>query len=252
MKNLVLQFTIDIFTLDLCSILVMFAIHSYSVVCTLFLITRTLILILETLSFADHHDKRKSVLHNQIKPGVTRDAMNRLHAIDVFEEVKDNHLTGQEFCFKLYKSHVSIEPKLPRLAKPSNCENAGGSCPTQPLGRVHAREVELRVANAQQLIIRVKTDGKHHSSDGCERHFKLKVNVKNEKVRRKRWGVWREACHRSMLGMEDLVPTNTGQRTNKLKLGEDKNKRTFSPSKDARIRQILQPICEAWKRSLNA
>lgn len=228
----------------------MFAIRNYSVMCTLFLITRTLILILETFSFADHHDKRKSMSHNliQIKPDVTRDAMNRLHAIDVFEEVKDNHLTGQEFCFKLYKSHVSIEPKLPRLAKPSNCENAGGSCPTPPPERVHAREVELRVANAQQLIIRVKTDRKHHISEACERHFKLKVNVKNENVRRKRWGNWREACHRSMLGMEDLVPTNTGQRTNKIKISGDIYRRPFSPSKDARIRQILQPMCEAWRR----
>lgn len=178
--------------------------------------------------------------------------MNRLHAIDVFEEVKDNHLTGQEFCFKLYKSHVSIEPKLPRLTKLSNCENAGGSCPTPTPGRVHAREVELGVANVQQLIIRVKTYGKHHSSEGCERLFKLKVSVKNEKVRRKRWGIWREACHRSMLRMEDLVPTITGKRTNNLKLGEDIYKRPFSPSKDARIRHILQPMCEAWRRYLNA
>lgn len=111
-----------------------------------------------------------------------RDVMNCLYVIDVFEEVKDNYLMGQEFCFKLYKSYVLIELKLLRFVKFFNCENVGGSCFILMLGRVYVKEVELRVVNVQQFIIRVKIYGKYYSLEGCERFFKFKVSVKNEKV----------------------------------------------------------------------
>ena len=81
--------------------------------------------------------------------------MNRLHAIDVFEEIKDNQAEGREFCFKLYPSHVSIEPRLPRSTKSTKTRTTEVDMST-PSGRYHIHEVGLRIVNDQKCIIKVK------------------------------------------------------------------------------------------------
>ena len=173
--------------------------------------------------------------------------MNRLHAIDVFEEIKDNQAEGREFCFKLYPSHVSIEPRLPRSTKSTKTRTTEVDMST-PSGRYHIHEVGLRIVNDQKCIIKVKNNLRKSPSRMWEKQFILKVNCMNENIRRKRWGIWREACHRSTLKMDDFKPMKTCPRVNKSQINNGElDNRSLSPAKDSRIRQILQPLWEAWR-----
>ncbi|XP_061174330.1 uncharacterized protein LOC133183384 [Saccostrea echinata] len=78
--------------------------------------------------------------------------MNRLRAIDVFEEVKNSCATGQEFCLKLYQSHVMIQQRLPKLDKYEDTTTVkleSEPCSPSQQGRFHAKEIKLRIASEQ-------------------------------------------------------------------------------------------------------
>lgn len=180
--------------------------------------------------------------------------MNRLHAIDVFEEVKDGCSTGQEFCLKLYQSHVTIQPRPQKLTMSDDKENVGlerrHGVPHH-LDRFHARDIKLQIVNEQQFILRV-IPRQNIDSFGVREQcfFKLKVMSDNDRVRRKRWKTWRTACIRSTMGIDDFIHVEKIPNSCKSKSGQEVRRWSFSPSEDPRIRQVLQPLYDAWGKTV--